>query len=392
MKDKFIRRQSQASAGLDSLPVYEEDVMRIISRYTGTSLAEADIIRRELKSGDVSEENLERKFLFLARTAGVDEPQAVGAWQHVRRFASYAFCKAHAASYGVLAYAAAYLKANFPLEFYAATLRNHAGMYPMWVHVNEARRMGIPVLLPDINRSGRSFSVEGKAIRPGLDVIRHLSGTTLNRIISQRSRERFWSLGDFLARVPTGKEEISSLITSGAFDDIEPERCSALAGYLGLRGRAAFSPQPGLGLTGGDIRLPTRAFRPLQKRRMEYEILGFSPLIHPLEFFLDPVGAGQAPCGPSDTKSRTDPPAGSGSHRIAGLLAAMRSYRANGADLWFLTLDNPAGLRECILPRRHLKVRLELAKAYVLEGVVSERFGVATFRARSAKNLPEKPV
>jgi DNA-directed DNA polymerase III PolC len=392
MKDRFIRRRSQAGKGLDALPVYEEDVMRIIARYTGTSLAEADIIRRELKSGHVSQEEIERKFLFLARTAGVEDRRALRAWQHVRRFAGYAFCKAHAASYGVLAYAAAYLKANFPLEFYAATLRNHAGMYPTWVHVNEARRMGIPVLLPDVNRSERSFSIEGQAIRPGLGIIKHLSDTTLDRIISQRSLERFWSLGDFLARVPAGKEEVSSLIASGAFDDIEPERCSALAGYLGLRGRPTLSPQPALGLTGGDIRLPTRAFRPLQKRRMEYEVLGFSPLIHPLEFFLYPGRPRQDPCDAPDAKSSPARVLDTKTCEIAGLLAAVRPYKAKGADLWFLTLDNPAGLHECIMPRRRLTVRLELAKAYAVQGEVAERFGVRTLRARSAKNLPEKPV
>jgi DNA-directed DNA polymerase III PolC len=406
MKDKFIRRRSETGGSprdrkvrnrrgdviADSLPVYEEDVMRIIAKYTGTSLAEADIIRRELKSGDASEQELERKFLFLARTAGVDDSRAFKAWQHVRRFAAYSFCKAHAASYGVLAYAAAYLKANFPLEFYAAALRNHAGMYPMWVHVNEARRIGIPVLLPDINRSGRAFSIEGRAIRPGLAIIKHLSHPTLDRIMSQRSLERFWSLGDFLARVPAGKEEISSLIASGAFDEIEPERCSALAGYLGLRGRAVLSPQPGLGLTGGDIRLPTRAFRPLQKRRMEYDVLGFSPLIHPLELFLYPGGPQQDRWEAPDANYSPDPGRGAKTREIVGLLAAMRSYKADGADLWFLTLDNPAGLHECILPRRHLTARLELGKAYAVRGEVSERFGVTTLRARSLRNLPEKPL
>jgi DNA-directed DNA polymerase III PolC len=388
MKDKFIRSRSRRA----SLPVYEEDVMRIIARYTGTSLAEADIIRRELKDGDMSEQELERKFLFLAETAGVERKRAQRAWQHIRRFAAYTFCKAHAASYGVLAYAAAYLKANFPLEFYAATLRNHAGMYPMWVHVNEARRIGIPVLLPDINRSARDFSIEGEAIRTGLSAVKHLSRPTLDRIMSQRRVEPFWSLGDFLARVGAGKDEISSLIASGAFDPIEPERCSALAGYLGLRGRPVAAGQPSLGLTGDGIRLPTRAFRPLQKRRMEHDSLGFSPLIHPLELFLHPEIPPRDRHGGADGHYGPDMPPNAQNPEIVGLLAAMRSYKANGTDLWFLTLDSPHGFYECVLPRRYLKVRLELGRAYAVQGQVAARFGVRVLRARSARKLPAKPV
>jgi hypothetical protein len=125
-----------------------------------------------------------------------------------------------------------------------------------------------------------------------------------------------------------------------------------------------------LGLDGGDLRLPIREFTPLKKRKLEYGSLGFSPLVHPLDFFVCPGG-----------KART-----------TGLLAAMRHYKANGTDLYFLTLDHPWGLRECILSRRLLHDRLELARAYAAAGELRNRFGATTLRVTSLESLQEKPI
>jgi DNA polymerase-3 subunit alpha len=363
--------------------------MRIISRFTGTSLAEADILRRELKDGSVEREDLRSKFMFLAETAGIEAGRADQAWSHVSRFAAYTFCKAHAASYGVLAYASAYLKANFPLEFYAAALRNHAGMYPLWAHVNEARRLGIAVTLPDVNGSQLDFVIQDEAIRTGLNMVKHLARATMDRIIAERDRHPFTSFTDFVGRIAVSREEVASLISSGAFDDIEPARCGILAGYLRLRGRVPAPEQPRLGFTDGDLRLPTREFTALQKRKMEYGSLGFSPLVHPLEFFECPAGSGAQGRVPGGRRFQS---ASARSDCAIGVLAAIRHYKANGTDLYFLTLDQPAGLRECIVPRRLRSSRLELGQAYAVHGRITERFGVSTLRATAIRNLAEKTV
>jgi DNA-directed DNA polymerase III PolC len=380
MKEEYVRRKRSGAAndpGNGGLPIYEEDVMTIISRATGMSLAEADILRRQLKNGGVEDKSLECRFMYLAETAGLGHARAVRIWEKVRRFAAYSFCKAHAASYGVLAYSAAYLKANFPLEFYAATLRNHSGMYPRWVHVNEARRLGIKVLLPDVNLSGTDFAVEGRSIRTGLGSVKHLSGPTMQRIIAERGRGEFASLSDFLVRVPATSEEMNSLIRAGAFEEIEPDRCGALAEYLALKGGASMAAEPRLGFPEGGLRLPTRAFAPLQKRKLEYEALDFSPLVHPTEFFERPF----------HERLRERP-----ATCRAGVLAAIRRYRSGRADLYFLTLDSTRGLTECVLPRENLRMRLELGRAYVAKGRVRRRFGVATLHVRAIEGLQAKPL
>jgi DNA-directed DNA polymerase III PolC len=392
MKEKFIQRRMSSGrtgkgakrAASFALPVYEEDVMHIISRFTGMSLAEADILRREIKGGEVDPGDLERKFMFLAETTGVETRRARETWHHVRRFAAYTFCKAHAASYGVLAWASAYLKANFPLEYYAATLRNHAGMYPTWAHVNEARRWGIEVLLPSVNKSEPDFALEGEAIRTGLRSIKHLSENTMKTMLRERGEAPFGSLSDFLGRVPANKDEVPSLISCGALDEIIEDRCSTLAGYMALKGEhRVAAEQPSLGLTGGEINLPTHSFSDLQKRRLEYSVLGFSPLIHPIEFF-DGNGNGNGDGGRKNGRI--------GGACFRGILAALRHFKAERVDLFFVTLDSDDGLHECTLPRKALNLRLELGHAYTAAGHLSRRFGTESLRIASLAELPEKPA
>jgi DNA polymerase-3 subunit alpha len=391
MKEKFIQRRMSSGrtgkgakrAASFALPVYEEDVMRIISRFTEMSLAEADILRREIKDGAADVKDLERKFIFLAESAGVEIKRAHEAWQHVRRFAAYTFCKAHAASYGVLAWASAYLKAHFPHEYYAATLRNHAGMYPTWAHVNEARRWGIEVRLPSVNHSEADFALEGQAIRTGLQCVKHLSENTIRRIMAERREARFGSLSDFLGRIPANRDEVASLISSGAMDEIVEDRCSTLAGYMALKGEHRVTEhQPSLGLTGGEIRLPTHSFTDLQQHRMEYGTLGFSPLVHPIEFY-DGSGNGNGDGGRKRGRI--------GGACFRGILAALRHFKADRVDLFFVTLDSDDGLHECTLPRRALN-QLEIGRAYAATGHLSHRFGTESLRIATLTELPEKLV
>ncbi len=387
MKQEFIKRRIGArrrpvedKRGI-SLPVYEEDVMRLIVRHTGVGLAEADIFRRSLKDGGADDATVEAKFLFLAQTSGTTHDDALEAWKHIKRFARYTFSKAHAASFGTLAYAAAYLKANFPLEFYAATLRNHSGMYPLWVHVNEATRVGIRVLPPSVNRSGVDFAIEEALIRTGLASIKHLSQATIDLVIRERRKAPFHSLSDFLARVPSDKEETLALVGSGAFDELQTDRCRLLTEYLAMRGRVPTSAALDLGFADCDTGLPAREFTAIQKRRMEYASLGFSPLVHPLEFF-ERDGC--------DEDVRT--PSASPATSIRGLLAAIRHYKDKGPGLWFVSLDNPDGIHEGIVPDGITMERLEIGHAYVSSGIIQRRFGVATLKVRSIRRLTEIPL
>ena len=142
--------------------VYQEQVMQIAQVAGSLSLAEADLVRRaSAKFADQRERaRLRAKFLKAAARLGLSGEKLEDVWQMVEKFAGFGFCKAHAATYADLAYRIAYLKAHYPTEFLAAMCSSGAGFYHVSAYVEEAKRWGIPVLLPSVNRSLAEYSVE----------------------------------------------------------------------------------------------------------------------------------------------------------------------------------------------------------------------------------------
>jgi len=134
------------------------------------------------------------------------------------KFNAYSFCRAHAASYAVLAYAGAYLKAHYPLEFWVAALNNNQSMYPTRAYVEQAKRQGVRFLLPDVNRSEAEFTIEDDAVRVGLGRVGGLGPAHVEAILDARSDRPFDGLSDCLARARLGRNEARSLILCGAFD------------------------------------------------------------------------------------------------------------------------------------------------------------------------------
>lgn len=379
MKDAFVRRRLNGGGNTRDLKghvlVYEEDVMRTISHFTGLTLAEADILRREIKAAT---EAVRDEFIALVTTAGYSRSTALKIWSHLERFASYAFSKAHAASYAVLASATAYLKANHPVEFYASILRNHAGMYPIWVHVNEARRLGVKVLPPDINRSEAEFSVEAGAIRTGLLSVKHVSRNLVEAILAERKRRPFESLLDFLNRVSPSRDEVASLVGSGAFDDLEPSRSACFAACLISRSTRRDAEQLGLALGASHPRIGVPDLEDVEKWQMQYAVLGFCPSVHPLVLFRE------------DGVSESVEGKAKGLTRLTGLLAATRHYETKRSDLYFLTLDHPTGVIECVLPTHRLNVALEIGKAYAVMATPSTRNGTTAWRVSHIARLEQR--
>ncbi len=244
MKERFVRRirglepVSYPHPDLEDLlaetlgvPLYQEDVMAVASRITGLSLEESDLLRRRIAEAgdDRSMRALTNTFLALAVQRGVELPLAKEVWRMIARFANYAFCKAHAAGYGVLAYRTAYLKANYPAEHAVALLNNHQGMYATRVHLEEARRRGIEIRPPCVQRSADRFTLEfddapasaigrsgpGRptgAIRTGLAQVRDLSVPVRRRIYEGRP---FRSFAHFLRRVRPPRRDAERLVLVG---------------------------------------------------------------------------------------------------------------------------------------------------------------------------------
>ncbi|MFM8560315.1 MAG: DNA polymerase III subunit alpha, partial [bacterium] len=185
-------------ADTQGLLLYEEDVMRVASAFCGLPLAEGETLRRAIAKARDDEEYrfLESGFVAQATRTGVTTDQARTVWRELARFAAYAFCKAHAAGYGGLAWQSAALKARFPAEWAVAVLHHHAGMYPTWVHVEDQRRGGVgraPVrfLAPCVERSAWDSTLVptphgARAVRVGLHRIAGLTHTTAHRELAAR--------------------------------------------------------------------------------------------------------------------------------------------------------------------------------------------------------------
>ena len=205
--------------------LFQEQVLRIAHLFAGLSYAEADAFRRAMTKDRKSRkmELLKHRFIEGAIDQGHNKSLAVEVFTHVSAFASYGFCKAHAASFAHITYQSAYLKAYYPQAFYLGLLNaGQVGSYPHSVVINEARRRGIKIYPPHVNSSGAEYVAEGTGIRVPLDVINGVGPATARRIRANRERfGPFQSREEFLARVPIPKRIEDILSIAGAFEGLE---------------------------------------------------------------------------------------------------------------------------------------------------------------------------
>jgi DNA polymerase III alpha subunit len=207
--------------------LYQEDVMRIAVEVAGYTVADADRFRSEV-SKKVSAARVQAQYVDFvhrrAEQAGIERRTAEAIWDEVLRFAAYSYCKAHATVYANIAWQTAYLKAHYPAEFYCSLLNNHQGMYPLRVYVWDAKRHGVKVLPPHVNRSEIEWSLQNGTIQAGLNIVKGLSGGTMRAIIEQRQLAKFCDLDDLRRRVKFRRPELQNLIHVGACDGLGPTR------------------------------------------------------------------------------------------------------------------------------------------------------------------------
>lgn len=213
--------------------VYQEQIMQIAAKMAGFSLGQADLLRRAV--GKKKKELLhEQRNAFVGGCVdkGYDEQTGHQIYDLIVRFADYGFNRSHSAAYGVLAYQTAYLKANHPVEFMAALMTSVMGSQgKLAEYIEEARRMGIAVLPPDVQRSEEAFSVEGKAIRFGLAAIKNVGTLAIRELIKGRQGRPFENLADLCARVDLrvcNRRVLESLIECGACDSMPGSRSQNL--------------------------------------------------------------------------------------------------------------------------------------------------------------------
>ncbi|KQM18830.1 DNA polymerase III subunit alpha [Novosphingobium sp. Leaf2] len=285
--------------------VYQEQVMQAAQILAGYSLGDADLLRRAMGKKVQAEMDMQRqRFVDGCLTvSGIAAPKANELFDLIDKFAGYGFNKSHAAAYALLAYHTAWFKAHYPHEFYAAAMCfDMHQSEKLAIFVDDARRNGIELAPPDINRSEAEFIVEetaeSHAVRYALAGIRNVGEKAMDAIVAERAANGpFESLDDVFRRAPAGamnRRQLESLGAAGAFDTLEPNRAKVLANadtLLAEADRAARERQSSqAGLFGGEdhveqgLRLvDAEPWSRADQMAKERENFGFYFAAHPVE-------------------------------------------------------------------------------------------------------------
>lgn len=274
--------------------------MQIAQELSGYTLGGADILRRAMGKKIKKEMNQQRQtFVDGAVARGVPEAKASDIFDQVAKFAGYGFNKSHAAAYALVAYQTAYMKANHPVEFMAASMALDQGdTDKLNLFKDELKRLGVPLLPPDVNASEASFTVEGDGIRYALAAIKNVGAAAMETLVSERRRAGpFKDLTDLAHRLDSralNKRQLENLVRAGALDALNPNRrqvYEAIDIIMGTASAAARERDSGqIALFGGDdgadLRIPKTAdWAKMERLTHEFEAIGFYLTGHPLDSY-----------------------------------------------------------------------------------------------------------
>jgi DNA polymerase-3 subunit alpha len=282
--------------------VYQEQVMQAAQVLAGYTLGGADLLRRAMGKKIKEEMDKERgKFVEgAAKTSNVPAAQAEAIFEQIAKFAGYGFNKSHAAAYALIAYQTAWLKANYPVEFMAASMTlDYGNTEKLAVFKQECDRMGIEIVPPDINQSGALFHVKQDQIHYALAALKGVGEGAMHKLIEEREKNgQYQSLEDFIGRLDTktmNRRQFEMLVASGAFDGLHKNRAQLHGGAeMLLRHAQAQAAEREAGQVslfgdadGGPSDLPplpnVMDWDPLERLSYEFGAVGFYLSAHPLD-------------------------------------------------------------------------------------------------------------
>ena len=348
--------------------IYQEQVMQIAQVLSGYSLGEADLLRRAMGKKKKEEMDLQKaRFISGASEKGVDPKQSDSIFELVNKFAGYGFNKSHAAAYAFISYQTGYLKANYPVEFFAATMSlDITNTDKLAVFYQDARRFGITIVAPDINRCKADFDVENGEILYALGAIRNVGFEAMLSVVQTREEGgRFTDIFDFLERIDpksVNKRAIENLAKAGAFDSIHPNRsqivqCADL--YMAYaQSMAADRASSQVSLFGA-----TQASRPripavkatAGPERLDEELtaIGFYLSGHPLQDMLDVFKRKNVTLYAEALSLAAE---GREAFRMAGIVRRRQERASQSGDKFaFVTLSDPTGEYEVMFQPEALR-------------------------------------
>ncbi len=284
--------------------IYQEQVMQAAQFLAGYTLGGADLLRRAMGKKVVEEMNRQRQIFCdgALENNEVPEKKANEIFDQINKFAGYGFNKSHAAAYALISYWTAWFKANYPVEFMAASMTWDMGNTDkLSIFKQDLNKMEIPLLLPNINESETRFKVENEAVRYALAALKGVGETAMKSIIEERSQNgKYQSIQNFADRISSrllNKKQVEMLTAAGAFDELNDNRAQVFAGSETIMGHASqleaeresgqnslFGDVGGSDIALGMPDLPDIPdWDPLEKMAFEFKAVGFYLSAHPLD-------------------------------------------------------------------------------------------------------------
>ncbi len=363
--------------------LFQEQVIQSAVAVAGFTPGEADELRRAMsrkRSVDAIERMRER-FMQGALARDVDSGSAERVFASLEGFAQYGFCKSHAAGFALICYQSAWLKHYYPVEFYCALLNHQPmGFYRPEVVVHDAQRHGVRMLPVDVNKSDAVCHAEAGDVRLGLQYVKEMGGSTLERILVERRRGDFRSLEDFCLRTGLPYSAVECLILAGAFDFCGAARRDLLW-RLGIVAKRSVGELP-LDVSGGAVALSTMT--PLEEMRCDYSVQEMSTSYHPMGVLRAEL-RGESLVRSLDLESRSD----GEQVRIAGYVI-MKQRPPTAKGFAFITMEDEEGMINVVIrPDVYEKYRQVCIfnPVLIVEGTLQKRDGTLNVRADTISPL-----
>ena len=364
--------------------VYEEQVSMVVMTMTGLSYAKANSLRKIISRDSNKEEidNWKEIFFKSAIKRGYQIDTVDQIWQMISSFKGFSFCKPHSASYTMLSFTCAYLKTHFTAEFIASVISNQGGYYSSYAYMSEAKRFGIKIKTPDINKSKYEWIGEKNQIIMGLMSIKGLKKSIVKTILDNRKSGTFQSLEDFLFRVKMDLSDAMALTNAQCFkylcNEISHRQIAYIVAEFYLNSRNNNEP-----LHHGPIKKNLTAD---EIYRLEVDTFGYPVSVHPLEPYRSVVSKriGFA----KDIHKKL----GQRIYLLGIYITRKETQTNHNESMQFLTLEDETDMYECIL---FPKVFSEFGDIvhwetlFIIYGKVEEAFGVYNINIEKMTSLRE---
>ena len=363
--------------------VYEEQVSMAVMKMAGLKYSEAELLRKTMSRSSMEHlvDPWKKKFTNNSIRRGYSEEVIKEVWEMIKSFVGYSFCKPHSASYAMLSFTCGYLKAHFTAEFLASVISNRGGFYSSYAYMSEAKRFGIKIIKPSINKSYYEWRGYKDKIIMGFMSIKKLQKKAVSIILDERKAGHFESLDNFLVRTELDLADAMSLTNAGCFNDLardhtHQEIAYKVAGYyLQNANKTILSGTPFRNQIASEDLL-----------RLELESFGYPVSVHPISVYR-PI------------MSRRIIHAKDIAYHYGKIIYLMgicitrkESITKKSQPMQFLTLEDETDIYECVLFPDTFKEfgdLLNWEKLFIIRGLVEKSFGVHSITIQKMASIKQ---